>query len=170
MNTPANPNPHPASDEEWEDAFLTLIRSMAKRPGMYVGSKSFFDACNHLFGFCDALQRSKGTTPLDDFATFVFAKYGIFHSAIHHCFIIHFYHREKAMMALHDLLIEYMKVRKEIGFEGLNDLLKREMLARYGTDWGAPEDILSAAEERRRWIESDPYACLESIDLRAPGT
>ena len=137
---------------------------------MHVGSKSFFDVCNHLSGFCDALHLSKGTPPLDGFATFVFAKYGIFHSAIHHFFIIHFYHQEKAMMVLHDLLIEYIRLRKGVGFEGLNDLLKREMLERYGTDWGAPEDILRAAEERRRWVESDPYACLEPIDLRAPGT
>ena len=121
--------------------FQALLRSIAKRPAMYVGKCSVRAVSDYLDGYCHALRDLGHTeTPLDGWMRWVELRFLISHPAWHWTRIfLHIYGCDRAAIeALPELHREFLAERAVIGVDGIEAALDQRLIKVHGEPWYEP--------------------------------
>lgn len=112
-------------------AFLDLIESIAKRPGMWGGSPSIADIGHFLNGFLHAVNLMGLPNPCEAWVRWVELRFGIFNTGWHWTRILRnaFGSDEAAVGALPELYRSYLRDRDELGAAGIEAKLRDELRA-----------------------------------------
>jgi hypothetical protein len=123
--------------------FLSLIDSIAQRPGMYVGRCSLHLISAYLDGYDHALKElGHDVTPLDGWMRWVELRFLISHPGWHWTRILeHVCGGDRpAIDALPSLYREFLACRAALGVEGIEAELDRRLVAEYGRGWHEPPE------------------------------
>ncbi|WP_422931844.1 hypothetical protein [Singulisphaera sp. PoT] len=123
--------------------FASLLRSIARRPAMYVGTCSLRAISAYLEGYCHALKDvGRDELPLSGWMRWVESRYLISHPAWSWARILmHVYGDDRAAIeALPELHRAFLARRAEIGVEGVEDEHRRRFIAEYGREWHEPAE------------------------------
>jgi hypothetical protein len=121
--------------------FESLLRSIAKRPAMYVGMCSIRSVSDYLQGYDHALSDAgQSETPLAGWGRWVEGRFLISHPAWHWTrILLHVYGSDQAAIeALPQLHREFLAQREELGIDGIESQHRRRFIAEYGQDWHEP--------------------------------
>jgi hypothetical protein len=129
--------------------FDSLLRSIAKRPAMYVGKCSIRAVSAYLDGYDHALgDVGRGEPPLSGWGRWVESRFLISHAAWHWTrILLHIYGDDwAAIQALPELHREFLARRAEVGVEGIEDEHRRRFIAEYGEEWHEPAETRTTIE------------------------
>jgi|HubBroStandDraft_4_1064222.scaffolds.fasta_scaffold375211_2 hypothetical protein len=137
-------------EHERSDPCAELIDSIARRPGMYVGSVSLSAISHFLSGFEFGLAAAGQPDPLDGWMRWIELRHGIFHPAWSWTrILLHAYGDDAAAIAaLPELYRAYVRDRATLGVDGIERALREMLLARYGQSWHEPEETTTAPPSR----------------------
>lgn len=129
--------------------FEDLLRSIAMRPGMYVGRCSIRAVGHYLDGYCDALLDLGQDDPLDGWMRWVELRFLISNPAWHWTRILrHVYGDDgKALEALPDLHREFLAERTAIGVDGIEAALDRRLMEVHGEPWYEPPETHTTLDQ-----------------------
>ncbi len=121
---------------------VSLLRSIAKRPGLYVGTCSIELVGHYLDGYIHALRDTGHSDLLFDGAwiRWVESRFLVASPAWGWPrILLHGYgSHQAAIEALPHLYEEYLDQRSRIGIEGIEAERKRRLIAEHGREWYEP--------------------------------
>lgn len=129
--------------------FDALLRSISKRPAMYVGKCSIRAISAYLDGYNHALgDVGRDEPPLSGWGCWVESRFLISHPAWHWTRILLHVHGDDraAIEALPELHREFLARRADIGVEGIEEERGRRIFAEYGREWGEPSETSTTCE------------------------
>jgi hypothetical protein len=129
--------------------FDSLLRSIAERPALYVGKCSIRAISAYLEGYDHALKDvGRDELPLSGWVRWVESRSLISHPAWHWTrILLHIYCDDRAaIQALTELHREFLARRAEVGVEGIEDELRRRLIAVSGEEWHESADTLTTYE------------------------
>jgi hypothetical protein len=127
----------------------SLLRSIARRPSMYVGKCYVRAVSTYLDGYDHALgDLGRDELPLSGWGRWVESRFFISHPAWPWTRILrHVYSSDRAAIeALPQLHQEFLARRAIIGVEGIEDEHGRSFIAEYGQDWYEPAETSTTSE------------------------
>jgi hypothetical protein len=136
--------------EEAMSNFESLLRSIAKRPGMYVGKCSLRAVSDYLSGYDYALHDlGCAELPLSGWMSWVEARFLISHPAWHWTrILLHAYGTDQAALeALPQLYQEFLARRAAIGVEGIEAEHTSRFIDKYGQTLHEPAETSTTVDD-----------------------
>ncbi len=118
-----------------------FIKSISKRPGMYVGKPDLRLVSTFLYGYCFGCTESGEEDPLISWGNWIEQKFLISHPAWHWTrILLHEYGEEDTVLEMLPVLYnEYFEMVNKIGVEGINKLLNDRFIQHFGTNVHKPK-------------------------------